>query len=339
VLRGWAEQTRGRGTPFSPVLQTNPSSKPTSTTTVPNIDKRSRLALRASSQVLRLDDGELLITSGERRARLSDHDGRRLALLELLDGRVDLATIARRLGISAADAVRAATQLNTLRMLEDATVAPPPQLHSGELERYGSQIRMLSDLESADANRFELQAALSRARVLVSGPTEVVRWSALSLAGIGVSELMLATPAVDDALLWGIRHHRPDLQITRVAASPQPLLYALQAADVALEIVGANGRSILQTLPDTVVSARRSWILVAPSPNACKAACAGIPSQLRTLVSPIVSPLGRFASQTPPDAAQAMAIAGFAAMAVLKRIVAEADGTDRSRPQHATPAE
>lgn len=146
--------------------------------------------LRPSARVLAREDGRLVVTSAlKSTVVLPDEDGRRLRLLELLDGRTRIDTIGVVLSTTQADAVRAIAELDRLGLVEDAQAESPAGMDATYIERFDRQIALFSDLETADVNRYDLQHRLQSAHVVLLGLGGLGSWCALSLAAAGIGRL------------------------------------------------------------------------------------------------------------------------------------------------------
>jgi bacteriocin biosynthesis cyclodehydratase domain-containing protein len=105
---------------------------------------------------------------------LEDVDETQMRLLSLLDGQHtfhQLVTLLQRTdpAVTAEEVSEALDHLTHLGLLEDASVEPPDDFTSAYLERYESQLRTLSALDSTGTQKYALQAKLKASRVTVLG--------------------------------------------------------------------------------------------------------------------------------------------------------------------------
>jgi bacteriocin biosynthesis cyclodehydratase domain-containing protein len=125
---------------------------------------------------------------------LEDLDDTQLLLISLLDGQHSFDQIVSRLQqhdpqVTAEDVNEALEDLAAHGLIEDASVQPPDDLTSADLERYESQLRLLSALDTSGTQKYELQARLKRARVTVLGLGGLGSNVLMGLAAIGVGFL------------------------------------------------------------------------------------------------------------------------------------------------------
>lgn len=125
---------------------------------------------------------------------LEDVDETQMRLFSLLDGQHafhEIVALLQRLdpAVTAAEVSETLGQLTQLGLLEDASVEPPSDFTSAYLERYESQLRTLSALDSTGTLKYALQAKLKASRVTVLGLGGLGCNVLLGLAAIGVGFL------------------------------------------------------------------------------------------------------------------------------------------------------
>jgi ThiF family len=157
--------------------------------------------VRASVQVLADGGSRLYLRGGarDREARLPDGTGVWLRLLEQLDGNTPVGDVAQRLGLDERATEQAVGKLDGLGFLEDGAAPPTPGMDADYLERFDRQICALSDLETPDCSRYDLQERLRRLHVMLLGAGSLGSWCGLVLAGIGIGRLSV----VDDGAVDG----------------------------------------------------------------------------------------------------------------------------------------
>lgn len=130
---------------------------------------------------------------------VDDERGHLSQLLSLLDGTrtVDELVAAMQADdpfLASADVRAALTSLVNEGYVEDAAVAPPPVFSSEEIDRYRRNFDFFSFFHLPPHTNYDLQARLKEAKVSVLGVGGLGSFVALSLASMGVGELIV----VDD---------------------------------------------------------------------------------------------------------------------------------------------
>lgn len=159
--------------------------------------KRHLHARRLPSTLSQSSDPQRAVTfhyGHERGLVLEDLDDTQLLLISLLDGQHSFEQIVSQLQqqdaqVTAEDVSEALDDLAAQGLIEDASVKPPDDLASADLERYASQLRFLSVLDKSGMQKYELQAKLKRAHVAVLGLGGLGSNVLLGLAAIGIGFL------------------------------------------------------------------------------------------------------------------------------------------------------
>ncbi|HWI61883.1 MAG TPA: ThiF family adenylyltransferase [Symbiobacteriaceae bacterium] len=121
-----------------------------------------------------------------------DEQGHIWRLLHLLDGTLRLADLVSAMGDVTADEVEAAlTALAEAGYLEDAVVQPPAIFSVAEVERYRRNFDFFNYFHQPPLTKYDFQARLKESRVTVLGLGGLGSYVALSLAAIGVGDLLL----------------------------------------------------------------------------------------------------------------------------------------------------
>jgi molybdopterin/thiamine biosynthesis adenylyltransferase len=147
-------------------------------------------------------DEELIVSvDPKKRVRLTDRDGRVLALLQLLSkGDRDVPALAADLSAAgfattAEDVASALAELDRLGWVEESM--PPQLLAEHQRERYASNLAFFDAFTSLSLTREEPQARLRQAHVLVLGAGGLGSAVLMNLAGLGIG----AVTVVDQDLV------------------------------------------------------------------------------------------------------------------------------------------
>lgn len=128
-----------------------------------------------------------------RRLRIEDKGRVAWTLLQLSDGTRRREEIVRAVvdqGLAGADAAEEGlSSLGAAGLLEDASLAPPPDLPPGYLSAFVRNVYYYSEFETPARTRFDMAAALYRARVAVLGLGGTGNWVVSTLLSAGVGRL------------------------------------------------------------------------------------------------------------------------------------------------------
>ncbi len=106
---------------------------------------------------------------------------------------------ARDAAVTREDVSETLAELAHYGLIDDAGITPPSDLTSTDLERYESQIRFFSVLDSSGTKRYDMQARLKRGRVAVLG-----------LGGLG-SNIVMGLATMGIGYIRGIDFDRVEL--------------------------------------------------------------------------------------------------------------------------------
>ncbi len=136
--------------------------------------------------------GRVWLGSGPARAsEIEDPDGRWASLVQLLDGRRDIAELQRELDgtLSAAEVLEGIETLNDGGFLEDAADSPPPELSPNDLRRYSANINFFRSRATSWEEVHGPQARLKQARVVIFGLGGIGTNVTMALAELGVGTI------------------------------------------------------------------------------------------------------------------------------------------------------
>lgn len=192
-----------------------------------------RPRLKDSVEVFPASDGHvyLITATGDRDMVIPDAGDFERAVLAALDGTRDQAALGAELGERYPDHGPAGVEealgaLADLGVLEDVAEPVPPELTPDDLERYDRQLSYFGDVAPASGGRFERQARLKRARVVVLGLGGLGSWAAWALASAGVGTIVAVDGDVVDLsnLNRQILYRQDDLGAPKVEVAERALL-------------------------------------------------------------------------------------------------------------------
>ncbi|WP_431935461.1 ThiF family adenylyltransferase [Micromonospora sp. RP3T] len=205
-----------------------------------------------------LGDGRIRIGGGDygiASEMVDDEHGNTWRLLNLMDGtrtRPELADAMaqHQPGITAADVDASVDALIDMGFVEDAAVPPPARLPAAERERYRRNLEFFSYFHKPPLTAADFQLRLRDARVTVLGIGGLGSYVAMSLAAIGVGDILLVDD--DDVELMNLNRQ---------------VLYT--DADVGQPKVSAAVRRLTEINPHVRVSGRNARVDGVEAARAC----------------------------------------------------------------------
>ncbi|MCM2420615.1 ThiF family adenylyltransferase [Streptomyces sp. RKAG293] len=141
-----------------------------------------------------IDGDRIKLIMRDRGISLPDSPANRRVVAQLAEGASRREVLDGSSGISAEDLESALGALDGIRALERLDV--PHDFTDADLERNSRTVEFLSAEENGRGNRFEMQARVRDARVLLIGTGGLGSWIAYGLAAAGVGSLRLVDPDV-----------------------------------------------------------------------------------------------------------------------------------------------
>jgi len=207
-----------------------------------------------------LGDGRIRIGGGDYGIAseiVDDESGNTWHLLSLLDGNSTRAELAAAMaqhspGITVEDVNEAVDSLVDMGFVEDADVPPPAALPPVELERYRRNLEFFSYFHKPPMTAGDFQLRLRSARVTILGIGGLGSYVAMSLAAIGVGEILL------------VDHDRVELMNLN-----RQVLYT--DGDVGEPKVTAAARRLAEVNPHIRITTRQEMVDGVESARACMA--------------------------------------------------------------------
>ncbi|RLI43586.1 hypothetical protein DRO69_09115 [Candidatus Bathyarchaeota archaeon] len=159
------------------------------------LNKSCRPMLRPGIQCFPRPDGKIIFFEfGRAPISLADPEGKRMVLIQLLDGKHtadEIITEYSRLypNFTSESIQKAIIALFEKKLVIDAGAPIPDALDAQDLERYARQIDFLARYETPDRNRYSYQVALKQARVTLIGLGGVGSFIAYNLVAAGIGFL------------------------------------------------------------------------------------------------------------------------------------------------------